>query len=810
MEGRQIINEQFPRLDFTDETAWTRETLLVELRARRIQVPSGQNRKKRKYIELLQEFQNQQPPFRNQPPPGPPEAPPQHLYIDPETVNDADPRFDNVEKIEAELRARDIPLPHRPDAQNDENVHQYWETCWAELTAWIHGDMNIKPNEVPVEGPGLSPDEIDLQQREQHEAVRALQAVELQRFAEARQVELDNINRQRQECATIASMPSMLGEEMVEPARGTFATPVIDQAFSTSFSTSFHAIKKVHQKFSNLRDLVPLRARDLLPNNVIAWAHTIGAENKLTSLLVIYRVLGVGVSYVSVTQLSEYPASVTGTPERNGQLTLNTPVYGLSLDSIESIRRIFQIPEFQATGMTLSFPSDTMAVNEHQKRLAWTGEVITLDHEGEEGFNCFGDEVRNTSTAVGGALALTSGARPALKQAGSSNPAKDLTAAISELAKTKTAVETKKTVGGYLRDGPAAVFSAEPSTLLKQGNLEVLQRMSYSHLACSSSSTEISRLVFWGLQGPFRTQLQAAHLITMLQSMMSVDIRMFADMHAALGPHLAQNLVDRCAASDALTLDASILPYLDVVGCQSERFEHLLRNFGFVVDNLLLLCPMIREAMRSMLSRFIQHAQRMILDPTDVVTALLYVYWAHEFQSAVNQAYTMVRSSALKSVDGVVEFWAKIPNTSDQFQPFLQGQLHIQHMKAFPHHITLTPPSAPTYVTTPFGGMSSQSPLQPQNLGLSGGVGGNGGGGGRGSGGRGNGGQGNGGRGGANKKEKICAFYITKSHDGKNDGCKRQPCTWAHQKYSEDVAKQSWVTEFLKRNKRTLDPAKKA
>ena len=60
------------------------------------------------------------------------------------------------------------------------------------------------------------------------------------------------------------------------------------------------------------------------------------------------------------------------------------------------------------------------------------------------------------------------------------------------------------------------------------------------------------------------------------------------------------------------------------------------------------------------------------------------------------------------------------------------------------------------------------------------------------------------------KRKLLCAFYITKSHDGKNDGCKRQPCTWAHQKYSEDVAKQAWVTEFLKRNKRTLDPAKKA
>ena len=66
---------------------------------------------------------------------------------------------------------------------------------------------------------------------------------------------------------------------------------------------------------------------------------------------------------------------------------------------------------------------------------------------------------------------------------------------------------------------------------------------------------------------------------------------MFADMHAALGPHLAQNLVVRCAASDALTLDASILPYLDVVGCQSERFEHLLRNFWLRCGQLTVIVP---------------------------------------------------------------------------------------------------------------------------------------------------------------------------------------------------------------------------
>jgi hypothetical protein len=81
---------------------------------------------------------------------------------------------------------------------------------------------------------------------------------------------------------------------------------------------------------------------------------------------------------------------------------------------------------------------------------------------------------------------------------------------------------------------------------------------------------------------------------------------------------------------------------------------------------------------------------------------------------------------------------------------------------------------------------------------------------GRGSGGRGAGGRGNSSQGGNDKKDKLCVFYITTSHDGKNDGCKKQPCDYKHRKYTADEAKQAWVTDFLTRNKRTLDPAKKA
>jgi hypothetical protein len=799
MDETHEPSRAFPLLDVSDVSKWRSKELERELELRGIPVPkSGSKKNKRTFAELLDNFQRGEGQI-------PPAASDEDLYIDPETLNDTDPRFDSAEKLEVLMQARKVVFPPHPDGVGA-TEDQYWELCWAALSAWVHSEANQKPPDVPDDG-DLSGDEIEQRQREQQEAVLALQAADLARIASENEIIFNEANRQRLETATLASMPGMFGEQAVVPTRGTFATPVTDKANSKLFTKSFYALKDVYHGFANLKDLIPLRARDLVPNNVVAWAHTVGAANTLTNMLIIYRVLGVGVSYVSVTQLSECPSTLTGVPERNGQLTLDTPVFGLSLDSIENIRRLFSIPAMRASGMTLDFPPNTLAINDQQRRLAWSGETIDLDDEDGDGVNCFGAEVLPTSDTAGGSSTPATGTRSALKKkAGSGDSEKDFAAAIRDLAKSTSHVETKKTVGGYLREEQAAVLSTEPTILLKQGNLEVLQRMSYYHLASTSSSTEVSRAAFWGLQGPFRTQLQAAHLITMLQSMVSVDIRLFADMHVVLGKFSAQNLADRCAASDAITIDASIPTDLEVVGKESARFEHLLRNFAFVVDNLLLLCPVIREAMRNMLSRFIQHAQRMLLDPTDIVTALLYIYWAHEFQSAVNQAYTMVKTSVLTSADAVAEFWAAIPNTCDHFQPFLQGQLHIQHHKVFPYHITLTPPSTRIHGTSLIGSMSSQSPSQPQSLSLSA----SGSSGGRGGGGKGAGGRGNSSQGGTDKKDKLCVFYITTSHDGKNDGCKKQPCDYKHRKYTADEAKQAWVTDFLTRNKRTLDPAKRA
>ena len=538
----------------------------------------------------------------------------------------------------------------------------------------------------------------------------------------------------------------------------------------------------------------------------LVWMYSHGPSKKLSSILVIYRVIGVGSNYISVRQLSQCPSLLYGTPEAEGRLRPNTHVLGLSLNSIEKMRHVFSSPAMQANGFRLAFPTQTRAVKEHQ-RLTETPRVI-FDLDEDVDVDCLGPVV-SSSSAAGAAPIPPPAAAPAPQPSATAPGEKALADAVKELAKSKSGVETKKTVGAYLREEPAAVLSTEPSVLLKQGNLEVLNRMCLSHLAPSNSPAEPTRAAFWGLQNrPFRTQLQPAHLIMMLQSMVSVDIRMFSDLFQPLGPHLSEGVVQRCSQSDALTADAAISTYLHTIGTDQARFEHAVRNFGFVVDNLLLLCSPIREAIKAMLDRFIRHAQSMLLDPTNVVTALLYVFWAYEFQSAVSRMYAMIQSKVLDGVDKVVAYLAPIPNTTDQFQPFLASQLHIMHHSKFPTHISLTPPTPPTPATSILPGTS---PIQPTSLGLGAGGGG-GGGSGRGGrgGGRGKGRDGRGGRGGDGQQLRICAYYITKSRDGKTDACRQQNCTRPHTQYTEAMANQPWLQEFLTRTRRTLDPARKA
>ena len=63
--------------------------------------------------------------------------------------------------------------------------------------------------------------------------------------------------------------------------------------------------------------------------------------------------------------------------------------------------------------------------------------------------------------------------------------------------------ETKR--AGAARNKTAAVFSAAPGELLKQGNQTALISLCYSY---DKLEAEACPAAFWALKGPFRTQLQ--------------------------------------------------------------------------------------------------------------------------------------------------------------------------------------------------------------------------------------------------------------------------------------------------------------
>ena len=142
--------QQIPRLDVSDSSyqQWKLETLEDELKLRSIPVPrAGSMRNKRKFIALLDEFQNDQQQT-------PPEIATTKLYIDPEEFDDSDEKYDTIEKLERELAARDIDVPPRPaanegnEAQGVDDIDRlHHEACWAALTTWVHSDRNIPPHD---------------------------------------------------------------------------------------------------------------------------------------------------------------------------------------------------------------------------------------------------------------------------------------------------------------------------------------------------------------------------------------------------------------------------------------------------------------------------------------------------------------------------------------------------------------------------------------------------------------------------------------------------------------------------------------
>ena len=748
-------NPIFPMLDLHSINA---QDALKACKERGI-ILTSQERRKEVAIERLRIFQAQQP------------AVAANLYIDPETFSDTDPRFNSVEQLFERLTERGISIPVKKRNRTERNLY------WAALDAWVHSIHNAPPSLDP---PIPAAATVTTKYRRSKRAIQETATPAA------------SVNQ-----STLADV-DLFGEDMASTKQvdksPTWETPLEDSTFSNSFEASFIALQDVYKHKANLADLIPMDASGLHVNNIIVYT-----PDPARSILFFYKVVGQCEAYIKVKRISTWPGEDDKIND-SGKLAPSIPTFGLSSNSLAIFGRIFDSAGMRQVGCTLEIPRTVVACTLAQRSPEYDDEVV-MTTKGSVPVNLFGDDMAGCGASpsstqakrkrvaflpdeadISSSSSSSSSSSNISSIRSSSNKADgEWTEKLKEaLTETKRAGAARdKTAAVHLTDAQAAVFSATPGELLNQGNQTALISLCYSY---DKLEAEACPAAFWALKGPFRTQLQPAHLTAMLQSPASVDIRLFADLVEEYGAPGAESLMHTKTQSDSTTVDVSTPPDLSLIGKRYDRFRLMMQNFAFTIDTLLQLKPEIREALRDMLERLFLHCDRACLDPADPATPMLYMYWAHCFQTYVSTAYMRVKGNQMKTHEAVVAAFAKFPDTRNPAADFLKQELYIMHTRHFPAHF----PYAPSSPATPQLQPKSQqiSPLQPANL-LVGKAGGPT----------------------LSKQKQICAFHISLSHDGKTNGCKQTNCTRDHRNYTTAVSQQQWLKKFLTRQNRTLNTA---
>jgi hypothetical protein len=274
----------------------------------------------------------------------------------------------------------------------------------------------------------------------------------------------------------------------------------------------------------------------------------------------------------------------------------------------------------------------------------------------------------------------------------------------------RTAIKDRKILG---------VLSADTGRILAQGNAELYLLLSY----CGSSSVA-DKSSFWSVSR-FRTQLQPAHFLLMYSNIMSVDIRTFADVYDVIGDGASRELYE---LNKGHIVEISTVRSVDlsIVGSNAIRFRALLSNFCLVVDYMLCLHAEISAALRRMLARVMTHLNGINLDPSEVASPLLLLYWAHEFQKHVSVLFDKVKVKLLANKEDVVAHLATFPAALPTDE-VCRGETDIRLYRALPSSFPLksvsanySPPLSGNHhiVTPPSTGALSATPLPGQKNGI--------------------------------------------------------------------------------------------
>jgi len=399
------------------------------------------------------------------------------------------------------------------------------------------------------------------------------------------------------------------------------------------------------------KDLVKMTARDLPIHSVVFYQHA-GSE-----YFHLYSVVQAATQGPRVRLISAIPGVAAPCPETS--IPAEGEVFGLSVASREYIVKFNTAKSL----MTIDWPSEFVALFPSSGGASWTDV----------------SPVHTTSSRPGGFAGASAQQRVLFMEDG------------------RTSASRAKTPRGQnLTEAQASVLSADHEAVLNTGNINVYMILYYlgssSGSACAEGETQ-SLGQFWGLER-WKTQLQPAHLLSLVNCVASVDIRLWASLWDTYTPHSVDQLVSPFLASDD-KLISNPAPDLSIIGGYRQRLRICLLNFCATIDALFRLRSDIREALRATVERTMSFVDSVDPGPAHASTPILLHYVAYRFQQAISSAYGRVRGCVSTSSAAVIADLGGFPNRERHSLFSIDVDLILMHQCMPPAMSSFSSPAAP-------------------------------------------------------------------------------------------------------------------
>jgi hypothetical protein len=204
-----------------------------------------------------------------------------------------------------------------------------------------------------------------------------------------------------------------------------------------------------------------------------------------------------------------------------------------------------------------------------------------------------------------------------------------------------------------------AVLSTDPISTRDTGILITYQKLNASLSAKLPTS---STLEFWGLSA-YNTQLQPIEIADLGESWCAVDYNKFASLDDEFGAY--QAIIEaRKYYHPRAEIDSTLHPNLNIIGNQGDNLNRCLRILGMTLDVLYHLKPVIRQALKSVIERYMTYVTAYAPGPHSNISGEMYQAIASDFQTQVNTVYMCIYGDVFQSEEDVVEAFDAIPDTS--------------------------------------------------------------------------------------------------------------------------------------------------